>query len=183
MDCSLSRAIAHVEALLESPRERALAALIEEANKHGADPICKRATMGFPPACIPACLYILMTTDGFEEALLEVINLGGDADSAGAILGALAGAHYGYDAIPHRWLLGLQNREAIDERAHATHQRSTVGRNIPDLIDTEHDLSAAKGPVARAFGPFAERRPRRTFGARCSRIGNDRSLPIILATA
>ena len=70
--CSLSRAIAHVEALLESPRERALAALVEEANKHGADPVCKRATMGFPPACIPACLYILMTTEGFEEALLEV---------------------------------------------------------------------------------------------------------------
>jgi len=143
--CSLSRAIAHVEALLESPRERALAALVEEANRHGADPVCKRATMGFPPACIPACLYILMTTEGFEDALLEVINLGGDADSAGAILGALAGAHYGYEAIPHRWLLGLQNREAIDERAHAIHQRSTVGRNIPDLIDTEHDLSAREG--------------------------------------
>ena len=101
--------------------------------------------MGFPPACIPTCLYILMTTDSFEEALIEVINLGGDADSAGAILGALAGAHYGLEAIPHRWLVGLQNRDAIDERAQALHQRSTIGRNIPDLIDTEHDLSAREG--------------------------------------
>jgi ADP-ribosylglycohydrolase len=142
---SLSRAIAHVESLLESPRERALASLVEEANRHGADPVCKRATMGFPPACIPTCLYLLLTTDSFEEAIVEVINLGGDADSAGAVLGALAGAHHGIAAIPERWLQGLQNREAIDLRARALLRRSTAGLDIPDLIDTEHDLSAREG--------------------------------------
>jgi ADP-ribosylglycohydrolase len=142
---SLSRAIAHVEALLESPRDRALAALVGEANKHGADPVCKRATMGFPPACIPTCLYLLMTAESFEEAITEVINLGGDADTTGAILGALAGAHHGCDAIPQRWLDGLQNREAIDSRAQALANRSAVGFNIPDLVDTEHYLSACEG--------------------------------------
>ena len=64
---SLSRAIAHVESLLESPRDRALLALVEEANRHGADPVCRRATMGFPPACIPTCLYLLLATDSYEE--------------------------------------------------------------------------------------------------------------------
>jgi ADP-ribosyl-[dinitrogen reductase] hydrolase len=142
---SLSRSIAHVESLLESPRERALASLVEEANRHGADPVCKRATMGFPPACIPTCLYLLLTTDGYEEAITEVINLGGDADTAGAILGALAGAHYGIADIPHRWLVGLQNREAIDLRASALLRRSAEGLNIPDLIETEHELSAREG--------------------------------------
>ena len=97
---SLSRAIAHAESLLELPRERALAALVDEANRHGAEPICKRPTMGFPPACIPTCLYLLLTTDSFEEAVTEVVNLGGDTDTAGAILGAMAGAYYGVDAIP-----------------------------------------------------------------------------------
>jgi ADP-ribosyl-[dinitrogen reductase] hydrolase len=139
---SLSRAIAHVESLLESPRERALSALVEEANRHGADPVCKRATMGFPPACIPTCLYLLLTTDNFEEAITEVVNLGGDADSAGAILGALAGAHYGVGEIPRRWLVGLQNSDAIDKRSLALLQRSSAGLNIPDLVDTEHRLSA-----------------------------------------
>ena len=97
--------------MLELPRERALAALVEEANRHGADPVCKRATMGFPPACIPTCLYLLVTTDNFEDAIIEVVNLGGDADSTGAILGALLGASYGIDAIPDRWLARLQNRD------------------------------------------------------------------------
>jgi ADP-ribosylglycohydrolase len=153
---SLSCAIAHVESLLESPRERALAALVDEANKHGADPVCKRPTMGFPPACIPACLYLLMITDSFEEALIEVVNLGGDADTAGAILGAFAGAHYGLRGIPHRWLLGLQNREAIDQRAQALHDRSAAGRNIPDLIDTEHDLSAREGACRESLLALAQ---------------------------
>ena len=111
---SLSRAIAHAESILDASRERALAALVDEANQHGAEPVCKRPTMGFPPACIPTCLYLLLTTDSFEEAVSEVVNLGGDTDTAGAILGAMAGAYYGADAIPQRWLDGLQNRAGID---------------------------------------------------------------------
>jgi len=142
---SLSRAIAHAESVLELPRERALNALVEEANRHGAEPACKRATMGFPPACIPTCLYLLLTTDSFEEALIEVVNLGGDADSAAAILGSLAGAHYGAAAIPERWLAGLQNREGIDLRARALAARSAAGLEIPEFVAKEHELSALEG--------------------------------------
>ena len=139
---SLSQAIARAEGLLDAPREQALAALAEEANRHGAEPACKRATMGFPPACIPACLYLFLTTDSFEDALIEVVNLGGDADSTGAILGALAGAHFGAEAIPARWLAGLQNREGVETRAIALHHRSADGLEVPDLIATEQALSA-----------------------------------------
>lgn len=142
---ALPQALARAEALLDLPRERALPALVEEANRHGAEPVCKKATMGFPPACLPACMYILLTSDSFEEALTEVINLGGDTDTAGAILGAMAGAHYGVGAIPKRWLDGLVNREGIDARAAALAQRSTQGLDIPDLIATEHELSRREG--------------------------------------
>ena len=45
----------------------------------------------------------LLTTGSFEDALVQVVNLGGDADSAGAVAGALAGAAYGLEAIPARW--------------------------------------------------------------------------------
>ena len=76
------------------------------------------------------------------KALIDVINLGGDADSAGAILGALTGAHYGIDAIPDRWLDRLRNREAIDLRAQALEREPADGLNIPDLIENEHDLTA-----------------------------------------
>jgi ADP-ribosyl-[dinitrogen reductase] hydrolase len=160
---SLSHAIARVEALLELPRERVYAALVEQANRHGAVPICRRPTRGFPPACIPTCLYILLATDSFEEAITEVINLGGDTDTAGAILGAMAGAYYGVDAIPSRWLDGLQNRDGIDSRALALSQRSTEGLLIPDLVATEHELTRREG---ECFEPFASAtRDRRDRGA------------------
>jgi ADP-ribosylglycohydrolase len=151
----LSRTIAHTESLLELPRERALAALVDEANRHGAEPSCKRPTMGFPPACIPTCLYVLLTTDSFEEALTEIINLGGDTDTAGAILGAMAGAYYGVHAIPDRWLYELQNREGIDSRARALAQRSMHGLSIPDFVATEHVLSQKELDNFEGVSPFA----------------------------
>ncbi len=152
---SMSRAIARAEAVLELPRDRALRALVDEANNHGAEPECRRATMGFPPACIPACLYILLTTSSFEEALIETINLGGDSDTTGAILGAMAGAHYGAQAIPERWLDGLRNRAGIDARAIALAQGSTAGVVIPDLIATEHALTREENETFEQFAGVA----------------------------
>ncbi len=109
---ALSRASAHVESILDLSRERALSALVEEANRHGAQPACERPTMGFPPACIPTCLYLLFTTDSFEEALTDVINLGGDADTAGAILGALG-------CVLRNWTdTQTQDRRSTESRRH-----------------------------------------------------------------
>lgn len=49
----------------------------------------------------------IATTGSFEEAVVEAVNLGGDADTNGAITGGLAGAWYGYDAIPEAWINAL----------------------------------------------------------------------------
>ncbi len=139
---SMSQAIARTESLLDIPRERALAALVEEANRHGAEPACRRPTMGFPPACIPTCLYLFLTTDSFEEALIEVVNLGGDADSTGAILGALAGAMYGVEAIPPalaRW--AAEPRRGRRPRPRPRPAGRPPGSTIPDLVATEQVLS------------------------------------------
>jgi ADP-ribosyl-[dinitrogen reductase] hydrolase len=43
----------------------------------------------------------------FEECLVRVVNRGGDADTTGAIAGQLAGALYGVQGIPARWLKKL----------------------------------------------------------------------------
>ncbi|MBU1749334.1 MAG: ADP-ribosylglycohydrolase family protein [Chloroflexi bacterium] len=50
----------------------------------------------------------LLTTDSFEEAVVQVVNLGNDADTAGAVVGALAGAAYGLAGIPARWREALR---------------------------------------------------------------------------
>ncbi len=139
---SMSSAIAHVENVLDLPRDRALQAILEEANRHGPENGVRRPTQGFPPACIPTCLYLLLTSESLEEAIIEIVNMGGDADSTGAILGSFVGALYGVEAIPPRWLAALQNRDAIDNRARAIELKSVEGMLIPELISREFELSA-----------------------------------------
>jgi ADP-ribosyl-[dinitrogen reductase] hydrolase len=46
-------------------------------------------------------------TGSFEDCLVRVVNRGGDADTTGALAGQLAGALYGVQGIPTRWLKKL----------------------------------------------------------------------------
>jgi ADP-ribosyl-[dinitrogen reductase] hydrolase len=52
---------------------------------------------------VESAIWGLLTTDFFEEAVVQVVNLGNDADTAGAVAGALAGAAHGLQAIPAAW--------------------------------------------------------------------------------
>jgi len=58
--------------------------------------------------CSHAALVSFMHARTLEGAILSAINLGGDADTVGACCGALAGAYWGFDAIPHRWKKELE---------------------------------------------------------------------------
>lgn len=61
-----------------------------------------------------AVFQTFVQTDSFERALVDVVNRGGDADTTGAILGMIAGAHYGSNAIPKAWLKKLDNKVRQD---------------------------------------------------------------------
>ena len=62
---------------------------------------------GYVVETMQAVLQALFSTNSFEDCLIDVVNRGGDADTTGAIAGMLAGARYGLDAIPQRWLKAL----------------------------------------------------------------------------
>jgi len=60
----------------------------------------------------PAAIYsFLGNWRSFEDAVVFGVNLGGDADTIGAMTGALAGALHGIEAVPKRWLEALDNGE------------------------------------------------------------------------
>ncbi len=62
--------------------------------------------------CVPAALYsVLRHPESFEKAVGFAVLLGGDADSIGAIAGAMAGAYHGVNAIPAVWTGRLENEE------------------------------------------------------------------------
>ncbi|MCP1444477.1 ADP-ribosyl-[dinitrogen reductase] hydrolase [Pseudomonas sp. GGS8] len=68
---------------------------------------------GYCVASLEAALWCFHHTGSFEAAILEAANLGDDADTTAAIVGQLAGAHYGMQAIPDGWLTKLHMREDI----------------------------------------------------------------------
>ena len=49
-------------------------------------------------------LHIIYYTSTFEEAVIKVVNLRGDSDSVGSVVGQLAGAYYGIENIPSEWV-------------------------------------------------------------------------------
>ena len=65
---------------------------------------------GYVVETLQAVFQSFFTTDSFEECLIEVVNCGGDADTTGAIAGMLAGARYGLEGIPQRWLKALDEQ-------------------------------------------------------------------------
>lgn len=63
---------------------------------------------GYVKDTFNTALWGITRTDNFRDALIRVVNLGGDADTTGAIVGGLAGAAYGFSAIPQKWIDTLQ---------------------------------------------------------------------------
>ncbi|SMB97994.1 ADP-ribosyl-[dinitrogen reductase] hydrolase [Thermanaeromonas toyohensis ToBE] len=59
---------------------------------------------GYTVDSFRCAIWAFIEAEGFEDAVVRAVNLGGDADTIGAIAGGLAGVYWGFDAIPSRWL-------------------------------------------------------------------------------
>ncbi len=63
---------------------------------------------------VQTVFHVYFRTDSFKSCVIDTVNLGGDADTTGALAGMLAGATYGVQDIPTAWLNKL-DRKAVDE--------------------------------------------------------------------
>ena len=59
--------------------------------------------MGYTLKAMQVALWCVHRAADFEEALIAVVNAGGDTDTNGAVAGAVLGARFGLDAVPRRW--------------------------------------------------------------------------------
>jgi ADP-ribosylglycohydrolase len=67
-----------------------------------------RGVSGYAYHTVPLGLYCWLRHPGdFRQAVEEVVVLGGDSDSTGAVVGGIAGATLGVRGIPADWLSGL----------------------------------------------------------------------------
>jgi ADP-ribosyl-[dinitrogen reductase] hydrolase len=92
---------------------------------------------GYVVHALEAALWAFWHTSAFEEGALRAVNLGDDADTTGAIYGQLAGAYYGVDGIPRRWLERLAMRDRIEALAEGllTNAGEWRASEIPAPVD------------------------------------------------
>ena len=74
---------------------------------------------------VPTAVYcFLRSPQDYEEVVTFAVNLGGDADTLGAMAGAIAGALHGEEAVPSRWSELLEHRDRIVAAADRLWDRS-----------------------------------------------------------
>jgi ADP-ribosyl-[dinitrogen reductase] hydrolase len=70
-------------------------------------------TSGYVPETVGAAFYCLSSTDSFKDAVVLAVKGGGDTDTTAAIVGAMAGTHYGLEAIPNEYKDVVESGELL----------------------------------------------------------------------
>jgi len=78
---------------------------------------------GYVVDTLEAAFWCVTKGKDFEEAVVTAVNLGGDTDTLGAVVGGLAGLAWAERAIPARWLEPLARAEEIRAVADRLAQR------------------------------------------------------------
>lgn len=92
-----------------------LAAVLNGSYHHKQPPEIKGS--GYVVESLEAALWAFAHSSSYKEGALLAVNLGNDADTTAAVYGQLAGAFYGYAAIPEAWRQKLAMRERIENYA------------------------------------------------------------------
>lgn len=122
-----------LQALLQNPQKDSVYHALETAGKRYADypefshyerifapDFAELArdeikSSGYVVDTLEAAVWCLLRTDSYRDCTLMAVNLGEDTDTVAAVAGGLAGALYGYDAIPAGWLSTLKRLDYIED--------------------------------------------------------------------
>lgn len=85
---------------------------------------------GYTVDSLHCAVWAVVEAMDFEDAVVRAVNLGGDADTIGAIAGGIAGIYWGYEAIPDRWL-----------EKFTSEQRDRLDRTVDGLLKVRLEAS------------------------------------------
>lgn len=78
---------------------------------------------GYVVDSLEAAIWCLARTETYSDCVLTAVNLGEDTDTIAAIAGGLAGALYGFESIPKKWLDLLKKKKYIDNMCICSYER------------------------------------------------------------
>jgi ADP-ribosyl-[dinitrogen reductase] hydrolase len=127
-----------IAALLDDPSADPIAVALESTSNEQVNAAIQAASSasaetldasGYVLATLQSSFWALVNHESFEDVVVAAVNLGDDADTTGAVAGALAGARWGYAAIPERWRTVLIGHDELIELADGLLEMSI--RNSP----------------------------------------------------
>ncbi len=115
-DCEVSRRLLLASAFLQKGME------VEEA-------LVRLGTSGYVVETVASAFFcFLRSPHDFEETVVRAVEGGVDADTTGAVAGAISGAFNGLEAIPERWRAQVEAADEILELAEGIFSLKTGGR-------------------------------------------------------
>jgi len=98
----------------------------------------RRSVSGYSYHSVPIALFAWLRFPGdFREALTSALNCGGDTDTMGAIVGALAGASVRISGIPSEWLNRIcewpRSLKVMDRAAERLARQNKVGKPLDPI--------------------------------------------------
>jgi hypothetical protein len=111
--------------------------------------LCDRG-MGYVYKCLGSALWCLRQVftrqETFKSAMTKLVMCGGDADTNGAVAGALMGALYGYKLLPGEWKEGLKYNEWYTGKISALCVVASLTEGVYDAKeDRDTELDGGKG--------------------------------------
>ena len=111
--------------------------------------LCDR-TMGYVYKCLGSAIFclrrVLTQQETFTSAMTKLVMCGGDADTNGAVAGALMGALYGYKLLPREWKEGLKHGEWYRKKISALCVVAALTDGTYDAAkDKDTELDGGKG--------------------------------------
>ena len=85
--------------------------LKNRGNRYNGYPVSPEYFGSYSMDGLALALHAFYHTKTFEEAIVYVVNMCGDADSTGSVVGQIAGAFYGEGGIGEAWVEGVRRWE------------------------------------------------------------------------
>ncbi len=114
------------------------ASSLPDPHLFGSGTPCLHGAAGFVRTAFRYAYWSLTHATNYREAIIDVVNRGGDADTNGAIVGGLLGAFFGEQGIPGAWRTAVLT--ALSDRPSSPWWRLFHPRFFLTLVGLQADL-------------------------------------------
>lgn len=91
---------------------------------------------GYVVTTLQSGLYHGLTAESAEDAIIDAVMMGGDTDTLAAVTGSIAGARFGSEALPDRWIAEIDATAELEKLSGELSKRSFgITKGASEIVD------------------------------------------------